>query len=94
MHTPPEAPGFRYVHDGIGSNWRMTEMQAAIGLMQLEKLDSWVEKRRENAEVWTRVLGQSPAVRLPDVPEGILEGYLVHEALARMESEPGGDPVE
>jgi dTDP-4-amino-4,6-dideoxygalactose transaminase/lipopolysaccharide/colanic/teichoic acid biosynthesis glycosyltransferase len=40
---------FRYVHDSFGTNLRMTEMQAAIGRRQLEKLDGWVETRRENA---------------------------------------------
>ena len=40
---------FKWVHDGFGSNYRMTEMQAAIGLKQLSKLKKWVRKRRANA---------------------------------------------
>lgn len=75
MHTPPAAPGFRYVHDGIGSNWRMTEMQAAIGLAQLDKLDGWLERRRDNAAIWSRALGQSPAIRLPEVPAGHVHAW-------------------
>ena len=43
-------PGFRWLHDTFGTNWRMTEMQAAIGRIQLSKLESWVEQRRANAE--------------------------------------------
>jgi dTDP-4-amino-4,6-dideoxygalactose transaminase len=69
MQTPEERPGFRYVHDGIGSNWRLTEMQAAIGLIQLTKLDGWLERRRANAAIWARALGHSPAIRLPAVPQ-------------------------
>lgn len=70
--TPEPAPngGFHYRHDGLGSNWRMTEMQAAIGLVQLGKLDDWLERRRANAAIWSRTLGQSPAVRLTETPAG------------------------
>lgn len=68
--TPHPAPqgGFHYRHDGLGSNWRLTEMQAAIGLVQLGKLDAWLEKRHANAAIWSRALGQSPAIRLTETP--------------------------
>lgn len=39
-------PGFRWLHDSFGTNWRMTEIQGAIGRLQLEKLNLWIEKRR------------------------------------------------
>ena len=68
MHEPNSGPGFRYVHESIGSNWRLTEMQAAIGLVQLTKLDRWLDQRRANAAVWCDALVQSPAVRIPAVP--------------------------
>jgi dTDP-4-amino-4,6-dideoxygalactose transaminase len=63
------APGeFRFLIDGFGTNFRMTEMQAAIGRKQLEKLDRWVERRRENAAALLEEACRSPAVmpmRLP-----------------------------
>ncbi len=43
------APGFRWLHESFGSNYRMTEMQAAIGRIQLSKLPEWKSRRRENA---------------------------------------------
>ena len=47
---PGEKPaGFPWVHGSFGTNWRMTEMQAAIGRVQLRKLDHWVAQRRSNA---------------------------------------------
>jgi dTDP-4-amino-4,6-dideoxygalactose transaminase len=42
--------GFRWLHESFGSNWRMTEIQGAIGRIQLAKLDGWVKTRRANAE--------------------------------------------
>lgn len=64
------APGeFRFLHDRFGSNFRMTEMQAAIGRKQLAKLDHWVAQRRENARALLQEACQNPAVlpmRLPD----------------------------
>jgi len=44
-------PGFRWLHESFGTNWRMTEMQAAIGRIQLRKLDGWVAKRQNNATI-------------------------------------------
>ena len=42
-------PGFRWLHESFGTNWRMTEMQAAIGRVQLRKLPQWLTLRRRNA---------------------------------------------
>lgn len=39
-------PGFRWLHTSFGTNWRMTEMQAAVGRIQLKKVDEWVKQRR------------------------------------------------
>ncbi len=65
----PAGPGeFRYLHDGFGSNFRMTEMQAAIGRRQLSKLDKWLSQRRENAEAFLSAACESEVVtpmRLP-----------------------------
>jgi len=38
--------GFRWVHDSIGTNWRMTEAQAAVGRIQLKKSSCWLDRRR------------------------------------------------
>jgi dTDP-4-amino-4,6-dideoxygalactose transaminase len=62
----PGAPGqFRWLHDQVGTNWRLTGPQAAIGLKQLEKLDEWREARTRNAAVWLDALGGIPRLRAP-----------------------------
>ena len=43
-------PGFRWLHESFGTNWGMMEMQAAIGRIQLKRMDSWHQSRIENAE--------------------------------------------
>ncbi|KYG64719.1 aminotransferase [Bdellovibrio bacteriovorus] len=42
-------PGFRWLHESFGTNWRFTEIQSAIALKQLEKLEAWVLQRRHLA---------------------------------------------
>jgi perosamine synthetase len=53
----------------LGYNYRMSEMQAAIGLVQLEKLPSFLAKRRENAKLLTRLLSASDRIKLPEESE-------------------------
>lgn len=56
-------PGeFQYSHHSFGSNYRMTEMQAAIGRLQLEKLPGWLDRRRENAETLASLISDIPGV--------------------------------
>lgn len=57
--------GFRWLTESAGSNFRMTEFQAAIGLKQLEKLPCWVEKRNANAEAIIDTLKQFDFIDVP-----------------------------
>lgn len=49
VHEQVHPPGFRWVHDSFGTNWRLTEMQAAIGRIQLRKLLAWTQARHRHA---------------------------------------------
>jgi dTDP-4-amino-4,6-dideoxygalactose transaminase len=60
----------KYASLMLGYNYRMTEMQAAIGLVQLEKLPAFVAKRRGNAQRLTKLLAKTEKLRLPHEPEG------------------------
>jgi dTDP-4-amino-4,6-dideoxygalactose transaminase len=61
-------PGFRWLHESFGTNWRLTEMQSAIGRAQLRKLPDWLARRRENASVLLDRLQQVPGLRVPRPP--------------------------
>ena len=57
----------RYSHEILGYNFRMTEIQAAIGLVQLGKLRMWNELRRENALQLTQGLSDIPGISTPEI---------------------------
>ena len=61
-------PGFRWVHEGFGTNWRMLEMQAVIGRMQLRRMGEWTAARTRNAEAVWAACKPHGAVRVPVVP--------------------------
>lgn len=63
-------PGFRWLHEDFGTNWRMLEIQAVLGRMQLRKMPSWTEQRQNNALKLSQAIrpfaqAKGP-VRLPD----------------------------
>ncbi|MDD2685728.1 MAG: DegT/DnrJ/EryC1/StrS aminotransferase family protein [Gallionella sp.] len=56
--------GFRWIHETFGTNWRMTEMQAAIGRIQLRKLPEWVSRRRSNAALLSEGFAKIDGLRV------------------------------
>lgn len=62
-------PGFRWLHESFGTNWRMMEMQAAIGRIQLKRMPDWHERRLTNARRIWETAARLPWLRVPDVPE-------------------------
>ena len=50
IYNKQHPPGFRWLHDSFGTNWRMMEMQAVIGRIQLKKMAEWTQKRNANME--------------------------------------------
>jgi dTDP-4-amino-4,6-dideoxygalactose transaminase len=68
-------PSFKWLHESFGTNWRMTEMQAAIGRIQLRKLEGWVERRRRNADILTKSFLKIPALRMTTPPDHIAHAY-------------------
>ncbi|HEX8468519.1 MAG TPA: DegT/DnrJ/EryC1/StrS family aminotransferase [Allosphingosinicella sp.] len=75
VNAPQVAPGFRWLHDGVGTNWRLTGPQAAIGLRQLAKLDEWRSARTRNAGIWIEALSNQPGVRVPLPEERFRHAY-------------------
>jgi len=59
----------RYYHEFLGYNFRMTDLAAAIGRVQLQKLESSNQKRRENASFYDQELAHLPEIEVPTVPD-------------------------
>jgi dTDP-4-amino-4,6-dideoxygalactose transaminase len=68
-------PGFRWLHESFGTNWRMTEMQAAIGRRQLIKLPAWLTVRRRNARLLDTELTGVPGLITRPQPRGHGHSY-------------------
>lgn len=62
---------FPFVHDQVGLNYRMTEMQSAVGIIQLKKLPSWQKYRKRNAEVYINEFKDLRIVSTPAIPNNI-----------------------
>ena len=75
VHQPHSGAGFRWLHERFGTNWRMMEVQAVIGRIQLRRLDAWHARRLANAERIWDCARQLPALRAP-----ILGTDIVHAA--------------
>jgi perosamine synthetase len=58
-------PEQRFVHDELGWNMRMTNLQAALGLAQLERLDEFVGRKRAMGRAYTELLADVPGLQLP-----------------------------
>lgn len=65
-------PGFRWLHESFGTNWRLTEMQSAVGRLQLRKMAKWTETRLDYAtQIWDTAQSLQ-GLRVPQVPAHIL----------------------
>jgi len=77
--------GFRWLHESFGTNWRLTEMQAAIGRLQLSKLPQWLAIRRRNASLLSQGLAAVPGLRLALPPAHSEHAYDKEYAFIRPE---------
>jgi len=68
-------PGFRWLHERFGSNFRLTELQSAIGRLQLQRLPQWSAARTRNALLLAEALGSLTAVRVPLPAEGLVHAW-------------------
>ncbi|MCF6304002.1 MAG: DegT/DnrJ/EryC1/StrS aminotransferase family protein [Rhodobacteraceae bacterium] len=74
--------GFRWVHESFGSNFRLTEMQSAIGRIQLKKMPEWHKARNRNALDLTIALQgfvDKGWLRIPQIGDGLAAGPLHNE---------------
>lgn len=83
-------PGPRLVHDTFGTNWRMIEMQAVIGLIQLERMAAWTARRTAIASALVDVCRRHEVVRTPAAPNQSVHAWYRFYAFVRPERLAGG----
>lgn len=65
VYNKTHAPGFRWLHESFGTNWRLTEMQSVIGRIQLKRMPEWSKKRAANAQALINALSAYAFIRMP-----------------------------
>lgn len=71
VYNREHAPGFRWLHEDFGTNWRMLEVQGAIGRIQLRRMPEWTQRRRHIAARLTdAIAGHGAIVSVPAPPAG------------------------
>lgn len=75
VHSQNHKAGFRWVHNSFGTNFRMTEMQAAIGRIQIRRMSDWHKKRRDNALSILTTAQSLEALRVPIIPKYIEHAF-------------------
>lgn len=76
-------PGYRWLHETFGTNWRLTEVQSAIGRIQLGKLDQWLSARRRHAAQLSACFAKLPGLRVTVPPEYICHSYYKYYVFVR-----------
>jgi hypothetical protein len=80
--------GFRWLHESFGTNWRLSEVQSAVGRAQLRKLPEWISQRRRNAAFLRQALSGISGLRTPSPPDHVghawykFYAFVVPEALS------------
>lgn len=69
IYNREHPPGFRWLHESFGTNWRMTEMQAVLGRIQLTRMSDWTAKRQAYGALLDRAASDFSCARLVTVPE-------------------------
>ncbi len=78
VYNKQHKPGFRWVHDSFGSNFRLTEMQSAIGRIQLKKMPEWIVSRQRNASKIDGIAAKFRVVRTVLIPDYIQHAEYKH----------------
>lgn len=78
IYNREHPPGFRWLHESFGTNWRMTEMQAAIGRIQLTRMPEWTRKRQEFGRKLDETAKKYSCVRLITKPNYVEHAEYKH----------------
>ncbi len=94
VYNRDHPPGFRFVHESFGTNWRMLEIQSAIGRIQLQRMQDWHARRTKNAAMIAQALAPFDSIiRTPRPDNGFIHAYYKYYAYIRPESQINRDTL-
>ena len=85
VYRNQQPPGFRWLHESFGTNWRITEMQSAMGRVLLRRLPEMVDRRRRHAAILTQRFAELPALRVTTPPADVIHSYYKYYVFLRTE---------
>lgn len=85
IYNREHPPGFRWLHESFGTNWRLTEMQSAIGRIQLQRMPEWSRLRSERAACLNSACAEFDSIRIPSVPDYIQHANYKYYVFVREE---------
>ncbi|EGR0111090.1 TPA: DegT/DnrJ/EryC1/StrS aminotransferase family protein [Vibrio vulnificus] len=78
VYNRQHPPGFRWLHESFGTNWRMTELQGVLGRIQLQRMTEWTAKRQHNGQLIDQAVADLPLVRCVEVADYIEHAEYKH----------------
>lgn len=78
VYNRQHPPGFRWLHESFGTNWRMTELQGVLGRIQLQRMAEWTAKRQHNGTLIDQAVADLPVVRRVEVADYIEHAEYKH----------------
>ncbi|MGC2111947.1 MAG: DegT/DnrJ/EryC1/StrS aminotransferase family protein [Candidatus Korobacteraceae bacterium] len=76
-------PGYRQLYESFGTNWRMTEVQSAVGRVALRRVPTWIDSRRRHAQILNSCFMQLPGLRVTLPPPEVEHPYYKYYAFVR-----------
>lgn len=78
VYNRQHPPGFRWLHESFGTNWRMTEIQGVLGRIQLQRMAEWTAKRQHNGKLIDQAVADLAIVRRVEVADYIEHAEYKH----------------
>lgn len=87
VYNKQHPPGYRWLHESFGTNWRMLEIQAVLGRLQLKKMTDWTSRRTHVAHEIASLLKSFPSIlRVPQPKADVTHAYYRLYAYVRPEA--------
>mgnify|MGYP000655985589 CR=1 FL=1 len=85
IYKTEHPPGYRWLHESFGTNWRMSEIQAVIGRLQLKRMANWTSQRQKNGTAIDDIASKFKVTRVVRVPDHLEHAEYKHYIFVRPE---------